>query len=193
VKSLTFLVTFLALAPLTPWLVTAPADTRVPADAFQQVRRAELDVSAGQVGENRDGYLAIATPEVRATQRAKTARAARLVFTFHGPTKQESKLASGDVARQIGLKLRAKNTCNLLYVMWKLDARERVAVSVKRNPGMSTHKECGAHGYVNVKPAFQEKPGRFPSAKDGKPCCSSLNAGKHPCAGRSNPSQTGNA
>jgi hypothetical protein len=106
---------------------------------------------------------------VRATQRAKTAKAARLVFTFHGPTKEESKLASGQVARQIGLKLRAKNTCNLLYVMWKLEDKERVAVSVKRNPGQSTHKECGAKGYVNIKPEFLEKPEKFPSAKDGKP------------------------
>jgi hypothetical protein len=44
-----------------------------------------------------------------------------------------------------------------------------VAVSVKRNPGQSTHKECGASGYVNIKPAFLEKPEKFPSARDGKP------------------------
>jgi hypothetical protein len=147
----------------------ARSDPKAPADGFKQVPRSDLDVSDGKVGENEDGFLTISRPEVRATQRAKGARAARLVFTFHGPTREEAKLASGEVVRQIGLKLRAKNTCNLLYVMWKLDEREHVAVSVKRNPGKSTHKECGAGGYVNIKPAFQEKQGQFPSARDGKP------------------------
>jgi hypothetical protein len=146
----------------------ALAEAGPAADSFKQVSRTSLDVSDGKVGEKSDGSLTIDGPEVRATERAKTAKAARLVFTYHGPSKEESKLASGQVARQIGLKLRAKNTCNLLYVMWKLDDKERVAVSVKRNPGQSTHKECGANGYVNIKPAFQERPEKFPSAKDGK-------------------------
>lgn len=138
-------------------------------DRFKQVPRAALDVTDGLVGEKPDGSLLIASPEVRATERATTAKAARLIFTFQGPTQQVAKLASGEVARQIGLKLRAKNTCNLLYIMWKLEDKERIAVSVKRNPGQSTHKECGARGYVGIKPAFQERPENFPSAKDGKP------------------------
>jgi len=168
-KRITFLVLFLAVAALVPWLLSAPPDTKAPADGFKQIPRIALDVTDGKVGVKSDGTLTIDSPEVRATQRAKAARAARLVFTFFGPTKQESKHASGQVARQIGLKLRAKNTCNLLYVMWKLDDKERVAVSVKRNPGQTTHKECGANGYVNIRPAFQEKAENFPSAKDGKP------------------------
>src|SRR5947209_4948735 len=167
-KYATCLVTALVLVITGPRLLCAPADKQAPADAFKQVRRAALDVTDGQVGES-GGLLTISSPEVRATQRARTAKAARLVFTYHGPTRQVSKLASGDVAHQIGLKLRAKNTCNLLYVMWKLDDKERVAVSVKRNPGQSTHRECGAKGYVNLRPTFQEKPDKFPSAKDGKP------------------------
>jgi hypothetical protein len=157
-----FLVLFLVV-------VTIPAEAEPPAGGFKQVRRADLVVSDGKVGEREDGFLTIASPAVRATERARTATGARLVFTFQGPTAQESKLASGQVARQIGLKLRAKNTCNLLYVMWKLDDKERVAVSVKRNPGKSTHKECGASGYVQIKPAVQIKRESFPSAKDGKP------------------------
>jgi hypothetical protein len=168
-KYLSLLVMCLGLSSIAPGPLHAPPDRKAPADGFKQVSRANLDVTDGKVGEKSDGSLTIDVPEVRATQRAKTAKAARLVFTYHGSTKDESKLASGQVARQIGLKLRAKNTCNLLYVMWKLDDKERVAVSVKRNPGKSTHKECGASGYVNIKPAFQEKPEKFPSAKDGKP------------------------
>jgi len=161
-------VTCLALGTVAPGPLYDPPDSKASADGFKQVSRAELDVSDGKVGEKSDGSLTIDSPEVRATQRAKTAKAARLVFTYLGPTKETAKLASGQVARQIGLKLRAKNTCNLLYVMWKLEEKERVAVSVKRNPGKSTHAECGAKGYVNIKPTFQERPEKFPSAKDGK-------------------------
>lgn len=168
-KPLTVLVLCLVLVAIDPWLLSAPP-VKAPADGFKLVPRLALDVTDGRVGAKNDGTLLIDSPEVRATQvRARSAKAARLVFTFHGPTKQESKLASGQVARQIGLKLRAKNTCNLLYVMWKLDDKERVAVSVKRNPGQTTHKECGANGYVNIKPDFQEKAENFPTGKDGKP------------------------
>ncbi len=137
-------------------------------DRFKPVARNALEVTAGQVGE-KDGYLVITHPEVRAQELAKTARAAKLVFTFQGPTEQQSKLASGEVRRQIGLKLRTRNTCNLLYIMWRLDDKEFIAVAVKRNPGQSTHQQCGANGYMSIAPTFQEKGALFPSAKDGKP------------------------
>jgi uncharacterized protein (TIGR03067 family) len=137
-------------------------------DRFKPVARGALDVTSGQVGE-KDGYLTITHAQVRAQEQARTARASRLVFTYHGPTEQVSKLASGEVRHQIGLKLRTKNTCNLLYVMWRLDDKEFIAVAVKRNPGQSTHQECGDRGYMSIQPAFQETAGNFPSAKDGKP------------------------
>jgi len=41
-------------------------------------------------------------------------------------------------------------------------------VSVKRNPGKSTHKEVGHTDYVNLKPA-PRRAGGAPIAKDGKP------------------------
>jgi hypothetical protein len=168
-KRRTFLVLFLALAAVTLGLLSAPAQTKAPADGFKQVPRMALDVTDGKVEETRDGFLNITSPEVRATQQqAKGAKAARVVFTYHGTTKEESKLASGAVAHQFGLKLRAKNTCNLLYVMWKFEDKERINVSVKRNPGKSTHKECGANGYTGIKATFEEKTA-FPSAMDGKP------------------------
>jgi hypothetical protein len=167
-KDLTFFVACLALAAVSPRLLTARPDPKAPARDFKQVARNDLDVTDGKVGE-KDGFLTVDGPEVRAIEKAKTAKAARMLFTYRGPTKEESKLASGEVAHQLGLKLRAKNTCNLLYVMWKLDGKERIAVSVKRNPGQSTHKECAANGYVGIKPAFEEKPDNFPSAKDGRP------------------------
>jgi hypothetical protein len=75
---------------------------------------------------------------------------AEVAFTYDGPSHTEAALASGELRRQIGLKLRAKDTCNVLYVTWHVDGG--VFVSVKHNQGASTHEECGAGGYVNLQP-----------------------------------------
>ena len=53
--------------------------------------------------------------------------------------------------RQIGIKLRAENTCNLVYATWHIEPDSRIAVSIKRNPGMSEHAQCHAGGYINMK------------------------------------------
>jgi len=57
------------------------------------------------------------------------------------------------VRRQIGLKLRAKDTCNVVYVMWHVEPTPGVFVSIKSNPGKATHAECGDRGYTTPKPA----------------------------------------
>ena len=61
-------------------------------------------------------------------------------------------LANGEVRRQLGLKLRAHDTCNVVYVMWHVEPTPGIYVSVKHNLGQSTHSECGDHGYTNLKP-----------------------------------------
>ena len=66
-------------------------------------------------------------------------------------------LANGELRRQIGLKLRAMNTCNVVYVMWHVDPSPGVFVSVKRNLGASTHEQCGARGYDNIPPEESAK------------------------------------
>ena len=83
---------------------------------------------------------------------------AQLTFTYQGPSKTESPLANGEVRRQIGLKLRAVNTCNLVYVMWHVEPTPGVYVSVKSNPGKSTHAQCGANGYINLRPTGGTQP-----------------------------------
>jgi len=37
-------------------------------------------------------------------------------------------------------------------VMWRLDPKPMIEVSVKWNPGKHDSKECGANGYIKVKP-----------------------------------------
>jgi hypothetical protein len=89
---------------------------------------------------------------MRAYLNHATSDAASLKFVYLGPTTVQSRLASGDAREQLGLKLRAQDACNLVYVMWRLRPDERLVVSVKRNPGQHSSAECGNRGYRNVKP-----------------------------------------
>jgi hypothetical protein len=57
-------------------------------------------------------------------------------------------LDSGAVIQQIGLKMRAMNTCNLLYIMWRIKPTEEIYIAIKRNPGKSTYEDCRANGYI---------------------------------------------
>jgi len=92
----------------------------------------------------------VTVPAMRAIARGSSGEAAALRFTYRGDTEDTRALASGQLRRQLGLKLRAMNGCNLIYVMWRLDPKPKLDVSIKLNPGMKTHKECGAEGYTKV-------------------------------------------
>jgi hypothetical protein len=85
---------------------------------------------------------------------------AELYFRYIGRPPRTAPLASGEMREQVGLKLRAKDTCNVVYVMWHLAPEPGVAVSVKHNPGKSTHEQCGATGYIIVKPRASQPAGR---------------------------------
>jgi hypothetical protein len=94
---------------------------------------------------------AVVQPTMRAYAPGMGGDAAELRFTFGGDTDAVRELASGQARRQVGLKLRAQDSCNVVYVMWRLDPAPKIDVSVKANPGKSTHEECGAEGYTKVK------------------------------------------
>ena len=94
----------------------------------------------------------ITEPTMRAGALGSSGDAASITFTFRGDTGSVRELASGQARRQLGLKLRAQNGCNLVYVMWRLDPKPKLDVSIKLNPGKQTHKDCGADGYTRLKP-----------------------------------------
>jgi len=123
--------------------------------ALQRVDRNDLCVTNGAVSMVPGGRLAIDTPSSRAVIHAATANTADQVaeirFRYMGPTQISKPLASGELRRQIGLKLRAEDTCNLIYAMWHIEPDATVAVSIKRNAGVHTHEQCHAGGYVNFK------------------------------------------
>jgi hypothetical protein len=107
----------------------------------------ELCVTHGSIANR-----TIAEPTVRAFALGAGGDAAELAFTYKGDSQTGRALANGQLRRQVGLKLRAANSCNVVYVMWRLDPKPKLDISVKSNPGMRTHEECGAEGYIKVKP-----------------------------------------
>jgi hypothetical protein len=109
-------------------------------------------VTNGTIRPLPDGRLSIDSASSRAIARNATAQTAEIRFRYLGPSAGSKPLASGELRRQIGIKLRAQDTCNLLYAMWHIEPDARIAVSLKRNPGQHTHAECDAHGYRNIKP-----------------------------------------
>ena len=108
----------------------------------------------------------IEVPTFRAVATGHAGDAASMKFRAHGETADTRALASGQLRRQLGLKLRADDGCNLVYVMWRLDPKPKLEVSVKRNAGQKTAKECGAAGYTKLKP---DKAIAFLPFNDGKP------------------------
>jgi hypothetical protein len=116
------------------------------------VSHGALCVTRGDVSAA-DGALRVATPTTRAVAPGSAGDSAALRFTYHGPTDEVTRLASGQIRHQLGLKLRAADGCNLVYVMWRMEPKPFIEVQVKLNPGKHTHAECGANGYIKVKPA----------------------------------------
>ena len=108
-------------------------------------------VTLGAVAPLGGGRIRVAEPKVRGYGVRSTGRLAELRFVYRGPSAGVSRLASGKIFHQLGLKLEAQDGCNVLYVMWRVETG--VEVLVKRNPGQSVHSECGNHGYRKVKPA----------------------------------------
>ena len=145
-------------SPVAESLVIALAcAAQTQAQVLRPIGADDLCVSNGEI-TRQGGELKIDTASSRAELRYPTAQTVEIRFTYRGPSYADKPLASGEIRRQIGLKLRAFNQCNLVYAMWHIEPDTRVAVSVKRNPGMSTHEQCLANGYVNLGPTLSGTP-----------------------------------
>jgi hypothetical protein len=111
-------------------------------------------VTSGDVLDTGNGGRFVDVDAMRAVASAATAPAAELRFTYVGPTADTSMLDSGAVRRQVGLKLLAANSCNVLYVMWRLD------------PVAELGAECGDQGYRTLRPI---ESGPLPAVVAGEP------------------------
>jgi hypothetical protein len=118
------------------------------ASPLHAVAHEELCVTKGGIAGG-----TITDPTVRAFARGTAGDAAQLSFKYVGDSEGERALESGEMRRQVGIKLRAADSCNVVYVMWRISPKPGLAVQVKSNPGMHRHEECGASGYIKVKPS----------------------------------------
>ena len=142
----------LRLVLLVVGLVALATDGGAAADLPPRIGPDGFTVTSGVVRALPDQRLGIDVPEVRAVLRRMTAPTPTIRFHYLGPWAATKPLASGEIRRQVGVKLRAQDTCNVVYVMWHIEPDARIAVSIKRNPGRRSHAECGAQGYVNIRP-----------------------------------------
>ena len=108
----------------------------------------DWNVSDGRIEKAAGNRLMTQSKEMRATLKRNTLQHVIVNFTYLGPSRELSRLGSGEIRHQFGIKLKAQDICNLVYVMWNFDA-QKIAVSVKTNPGQRTHEECLDRGYIN--------------------------------------------
>lgn len=121
-------------------------------------------VTDGTAMPNQDGTIRIDTPSIRAVANGTDGRLAEIRFRYLGPPADAKPLASGEVRRQIALKLRAMDTCNVVYAAWHIEPDTKIVVSIKRNSAWHTNNECHASGYTTIRPttttpAMPIKPG----------------------------------
>jgi hypothetical protein len=127
--------------------------------AKAQLQPNDFDVPDGRIEKAAGDRLMVSTKEMRATLKFPTQQNVTVKFTYLGPTKEVSRLGNGEVRSQFGIKLRAQDTCNIVYVMWHFSPDQKIAVSVKRNPGQRTHEDCLDNGYINnIKPRVSGLP-----------------------------------
>lgn len=127
--------------------------------AKAQIQPEDFDVPDGKIEKAAGGRLMVSTKEMRATLKSRTEQSVTVNFTYLGPTQEVSRLGNGEVRSQFGIKLRAQDTCNIVYIMWHFAPDQKLAVSVKRNPGQKTHEECLDRGYINnIKPRVSANP-----------------------------------
>ena len=129
-----------------------PIEVAGPKLPLAPIAPAQLCTESGKV-EARDAHtMHVDSGGMRGVVAGDRSDVAELAFTYRGPSKETTPLASGELRRQLGLKLRAKDTCNVVYVTWHVEPKPGVFVSVKYNPNMTTHAQCRDGGYINLTP-----------------------------------------
>src|SRR5262245_41006941 len=100
---------------------TAPGPASATVASLHKVARQNLCVTEGEVRDAGGGQMEVDSPAMRAVVAGSEPEVAELRFLYRGPTTETSRLASGEVRRQVALKLRAEDTCNVVYVVWRFE------------------------------------------------------------------------
>lgn len=134
---------------------TTPTPPDAPRGSVRPVPVEELCVSSGALRAAEATRWINEGPALRATVAHSAGHHAALSFRYLGGTEQKKLLGSGRERQQIGLKLLSRDTCNVVYAMWRLGERSSVVASIKSNPEASRHQECGNRGYRNLRPYWR--------------------------------------
>jgi hypothetical protein len=140
------------VAIVAVWATIAGPTAQAQSGALHAVSRAQLCITEGELGGD-SSQLTVDSPKMRAYVNQGEAQGAQLQFRYLGPTRTQSALGSGATRVQFGLKLRAADPCNLVYVMWRIEPESKLVISVKSNPEAHSSAQCGNRGYQNIKPA----------------------------------------
>jgi hypothetical protein len=134
-------------------------ETSVPADR-EPVALARRDVcwSQGQPETSAAGPVRVRAPQTRGLIAGSAGERATLRFVHRGATEGQARLGSGEVRQQLALKLRARDTCNVLYASWRLSPTVAIVVSEKANPNRTRHDQCGNGGYRTLRPTWSQPP-----------------------------------
>jgi len=108
-------------------------------------------ITEGRITRAEGKMLRVDSTKMRAVLGWTGKPEAELRFRYLGETQDHSLLRSGAERTQLGLKLKAQDDCNVLYVMWRISPVSSLVVSVKSNPGQHRHAECGNSGYTNIR------------------------------------------
>jgi hypothetical protein len=108
-------------------------------------------ITEGRITRSEGHFLKVDSTKMRAVLGWASKPEAELRFRYLGETQDHSLLRSGAERTQIGLKLKAQDDCNVLYIMWRISPVSSLVVSVKNNPGQHRHAECGNSGYTNIR------------------------------------------
>jgi hypothetical protein len=137
-----------------PPAARTPEPATPPGLALTPVSMKQVCATLGKPLPSANGLFLMDEPKLRATVAGSRGHGIELAFRYLGPTALDAKLRSGRERRQLGLELVARDTCNLLYVMWRVEPRSELVVSLKRNGAQSTHAACENRGYSRLPAAL---------------------------------------
>lgn len=143
------------------WLLLAGLNLALGVVTVAQAREKPVDASSvcvtnGVVEKRQGRSFEINSPSSRAVVRGANDSRGTLRFEYLGPTANDTPLASGVIRRQLGIKLRAEDSCNVIYIMWGIEPEQGLIVSMKVNEGKVRHAECGVKGYKRLEPTMQK-------------------------------------
>jgi hypothetical protein len=121
-------------------------------------------ITEGHITNTEGPWMNVNSTKMRAVLGFAGKPEAELRFRYLGETEDRSRLLSGGERTQLGLKLKAQDDCNVLYVMWRINPVSSLVVQVKSNPGQHRHAECGNSGYTTIRGKFS---GQVPKIVEG--------------------------